>query len=108
MNESEIISVWGTADNYELTFVKNGSTWDVTVPPDLSDGTYACEIFAKNEYHRIAHWTGFLYMHYGRAYLHLNKPRFVFWFACPQTSLQFMDKRINLRYEGGCICGRTV
>lgn len=58
-----IVSVTGHADNFDLVFTlcKDGR-WAVTVPPDLSDGMYICDIYAVNHNGEVAYWTGILYM----------------------------------------------
>ena len=61
--KSNIVKVVGRADSFDLIFNKCiDGLWAVTVPPDLSDGQYVCEIYATNESGETAYWTGMLYM----------------------------------------------
>lgn len=58
-----IIRMWGTADQYDLTFRRSESgDWEAPVVTDLSDGKYACEIWAEGEGGDIAHWIGTVYI----------------------------------------------
>lgn len=75
-----IVRVWGTADSIDLVFTHvSGNDWAVNVPPDLSDGQYACQIFAENSAGEWCMWTGILYMHCGIACLHITPERFTIW-----------------------------
>jgi hypothetical protein len=62
-----IVSVTGHADTYDLVF-KQGQDgiWAVSVPPDLSDGRYVCDIYVTDSVGKTAYWTGILYMTDGR------------------------------------------
>ncbi|MGN1348857.1 MAG: hypothetical protein ACI4VI_07925 [Acutalibacteraceae bacterium] len=62
MLRSEIVSVWGKADAYSVTFEKRENLWVCSVPTDLSDGAYECCFYAKNEKGTVTSWTGTLYM----------------------------------------------
>ena len=58
-----ITAVWGRADSFDVIFTPSGAgDWRVSVPPDLSDGQYAVEIWAENDAGEQAYWTGTLYM----------------------------------------------
>lgn len=126
MSTAEIVRVWGRADEVDLVFRHiSGNDWAVNVPPDLSDGQYACEIHAENNYGERAMWTGILYMHCGNACLHLAPSRFVLWLlpegvvlhaaqdsrilqmTASITELQFVPNRYTIAYKEDCICGRT-
>lgn len=75
---AEIVRVWGRADEIDLVFRHiSGNGWAVNVPPDLSDGQYACEIHAENNYGERAMWTGILYMSAGVCCLKINAQRYV-------------------------------
>ena len=70
----EIVRVWGKADAFDLEFTRQeGDHWSISgLPPDLEDGTYACEFRAITEYGTIGYWTGFLYMLQGKLTLELT------------------------------------
>lgn len=62
-----IVSVTGHADAFDLVFtLGTDGKWAVTVPPDLADGRYVCDIYVTNHVGDIAYWTGILYMTDGR------------------------------------------
>lgn len=90
----QIIRVWGTADSYDLLYtLDTDGKWKVSIPADMDDGTYAVDVFAQNRALRISHWTGFLYMHQGKACLHLNKQKYMFVLYVPQIELK---PRVNI------------
>ena len=58
-----ITAVWGRADRFDVVFsLSEAGDWRVSVPPDLSDGQYATEIWAENDAGEQGYWTGILYM----------------------------------------------
>lgn len=58
-----IVSMTGHADNFSLVFTQcNDGRWAVTVPPDLSDGMYVCDVRAVDHMGTTIYWTGILYM----------------------------------------------
>jgi len=106
MGKGAIVRVWGKADKYDLTFHKGADGgWNTAVPPDLTDGQYATEIHALDEQGMIALWTGILYMHNGRACLHLKEDEYTFWFL-PQTELvpkyESEDGKYVIEVKGVC------
>lgn len=60
---SAAVRMWGRADQHDLTFdqASNGA-WQASVPADLTDGRYVCEIWAENAVGEQTYWTGTLYM----------------------------------------------
>lgn len=66
INPREIIRVWGRADRFDIEFsridINRDDQWEVSIPPDLSDGQYAVEIHAINRAGYTDFWTGILYM----------------------------------------------
>lgn len=79
MNKPRIIRVWGKADSFDIEFSKTeGGTWECSVPPDVSDGMYAVQIFAVNEFNEKASWSGFLYMCSGLCHLEITEKPFAF------------------------------
>lgn len=58
-----ITAVWGRADGHNVVFQPSQrGDWWVSVPPDLTDGQYAVEIWAENDAGEQSYWTGTLYM----------------------------------------------
>lgn len=66
-----ITRVYGKADTYELEFHRDSGTWCASVPADLSDGKYVCEIWALDSFGFTAYYTGILYMFDGKAIFRL-------------------------------------
>lgn len=94
MSTAEIVHVWGRADSTALIFRHvGGDNWAVDVPPDMSDGQYACEIHAENNYGERTMWTGILYMHTGRACLHIAGTRLQLWALPGKIGLQLLPER---------------
>lgn len=95
--KGEIVRVWGRADAFDLSFGKRGDkTWETLIPPDMTDGQYAAEIFAEDQYGATALWSGILYMHSGTAHLHLNREKYTFW-VLPMISLADVTKKTEIR-----------
>ena len=108
MANNAIVRVWGRADRYDLNFHKGvDGSWNTVVPPDLTDGQYATEIHAIDESNMVAIWTGILYMHNGRACLHLKKDKYTFWFK-PQTEIvpkyDHGATKYEIEFKGVCCC----
>ena len=94
MGGEEIVRVWGFVDGSEIVFSKGAhGNWETAVPPDLSDGQYAAEILAENGFGERAIWSGILYMHNGKACLHLNDMKYTFWLE---------PMAVNIFFEGAC------
>ena len=71
--------VWGRADAFDLTFdMTKGGDWEASVPADLEDGQYVCEIWAENTIGEQTYWTGTLYMVDGHCvYLRLESDLYI-------------------------------
>lgn len=103
-----ITRVWGRADAFDIEFTKRSDgKWYVNIPPDLTDGQYAVELYAQNSYGERAYWTGILYMHNGRACLHFNKKSCTLWLRPLQCSLKFVERKTELKLERVCVCGKS-
>ncbi len=103
-----ITRVWGRADAFDIEFTKRSDgKWYVNIPPDLTDGQYAVELYAQNSYGERAYWTGILYMHNGRACLHFNKKSCTLWLRPLQCSLKFVGRKTELKLERVCLCGKS-
>ena len=59
---SKVIRVYGKADSYDIEFSPKGDKWEVDIPPDMTDGVYACQLTAIDELGESAYWVGELYM----------------------------------------------
>ncbi len=94
-DKPEIVRVYGTADSFRLELIKDeGDRWIVTgLPPDLEDGTYACEFCAVTEYGTVGYWTGFLYMLQGKLTLELS--------VREPFTIRFLPSRTNIVFRCG-------
>jgi hypothetical protein len=100
----DIVSVTGHADAFDLVFIRSqDGKWGVTVPPDLSDGRYVCDIYATNAVGEIAFWTGILYMTDSRfVYLNLVKD-YITAHLLPETQyIQLEDERVSISLRRRC------
>ncbi|MBR3767514.1 MAG: Ig-like domain-containing protein [Clostridia bacterium] len=105
---SLITRVWGRADAFDIEFTQRlDGKWYVNIPPDLTDGQYAVEIYVQNIYGERAYWTGILYMHNGRACLHLSKTSCTLWLRPSMCSLNFIHRKTELKLERVCACGKS-
>ena len=95
MKRPEIIKVWGKADDIELNFIKEGTEWTCSVPADLVDGTYACELNAVNEIGNFGFWTGFLYMCSGICHFDLEPVKFRLFFDKIEMPFTFVYDKIK-------------
>ena len=102
MNISDIIRVWGTADNIELELKNNNGRWMCNLPPDLIDGQYAVQLFAMRGNGSIGMWTGTLYVANGIRCLHLKKEKYSLWLMPEQTKLSFMPERLKINLKEEC------
>ncbi|MDP4152607.1 MAG: PF13754 domain-containing protein [Bacillota bacterium] len=58
-----VTSIIGRADSFDLVFsLSSAGQWEAIVPADLSDGTYAVEVWAEDESGNTAYSTAILYM----------------------------------------------
>lgn len=72
-----VVSLYGRADNYELVFMQDSNgLWGATVPPDMTDGTYAVELYAVDWAGNIGYYTGLLYMCNGMTCLRISEDEF--------------------------------
>ena len=79
---TDVVRVWGKADTFDIEFTYDaGTLWHCSVPADLEDGVYACEIHALDSAGQHALWTGELYMVNGICHLSLCFDRFRFAFS---------------------------
>lgn len=121
--KNKISRVWGVADNIPIIFTPGTgeNQWVVSLPTDFTDGQYACEIHAEDIHGRRAMWCGTLFIHQGKACLHLIPTKAVIWAEPPKISivptsgkevfvslesfafLPFVCKKIT--FEGSCKCG---
>ena len=102
MTKNIITDVWGKADTLNLVYsLDSDGLWTVNVPPDLSDGCYAAEIWAKNLCGEVGYWSGFLYMHQGRARLYLESKKYSLWLMPSQMVLSG-DMPIEIHLERSC------
>ena len=59
---AKVIRLYGKADELNIEFSRNGDKWEADVPPDMTDGVYACQLTAIDELGELAYWVGELYM----------------------------------------------
>lgn len=57
-----IKAVYGKVDAWDVIFKQSGDGWTCTVPPDWSDGQYACSFVAQSDWGALGYWTGILYI----------------------------------------------
>lgn len=102
MTRNTITDVWGKADGINLIYaIDSDGVWKTNVPPDLSDGCYATEIWAKNICGELGFWSGFLYMHRGRAKLYLKPKKYSLWLMPGQISLT-TNMPLEIHLERSC------
>lgn len=102
MSNDSIVRVWGYADTFEIEFYKGkDNRWYANVPPDIVDGQYAVGIYALNNVGEQTYWAGILYMHSGRACLHLNKQKYSLWLL-PLCDLELQKQSISIYFKGVC------
>lgn len=102
-----IARVWGKADAHELEFREGkGGRWHVKVPPDLSDGQYAVELYAQDITGRSAMWTGVLYMSDGVCHIALRQGRYTAWLVPERAEAVLQTARVRLVLRDGCRHGR--
>lgn len=69
----KVIRVFGRADSYDIEFTPKGDKWVVDIPPDMTDGVYACQLTAIDSNGESAYWVGELYMVDGVCCLKINE-----------------------------------
>lgn len=96
--ECRIIRVWGRADEFELEFVPSPEgNWRANIPADLSDGQYAVEIHAYNNFDESTYWTGILYMCRGISCMHLDISDITFWLKSTRLKCCLSEEhRVNI------------
>ena len=57
-----ITAVYGKVDAWDVVFNGYGDQWQCTIPPDFTDGQYACSFVAENDAGETGFWTGILYI----------------------------------------------
>ena len=70
---AKVIRVFGRADSYDIEFAPKGDKWEVDIPPDMTDGVYACQLTAIDDSGDFAYWVGELYMVDGVCCLKINE-----------------------------------
>lgn len=96
--------VWGRADNFDIEFThKGGTRWEASVPPDTKDGQYACEIWAINEFGKIAYWTGELYMCSGVCCLKVSAKPYKITVQKKEFNFVFKKSGLIMIFEKGCL-----
>ena len=104
---NDIIKVWGRADAYALEYsLCPDGLWEVSVPPDLTDGQYAAEIWARNRCGETGYWSGFLFMHRGRAKLYLIPRKYSLWMQPPRVTLT-ASQPLEIHFERSVVHART-
>lgn len=97
MSTSDIIRVWGTADNISLELKIDNGRWICNLPPDLIDGQYAVQLFAVRGNGSVGMWTGMLYIANGIKCLHLKQEKYTLWLNREQYSVLLNQEVIELR-----------
>lgn len=70
---ARIIRVFGKADSFDIELSRKGDKWEVDVPPDITDGVYACQLTAINELGESAYWVGELFMCSGVCHIKIRQ-----------------------------------
>lgn len=107
---SAAVRMWGRADTFDLTFslTKNGD-WQASVPADLEDGQYACEIWAENAIGEQVYWTGTLYMVDSRLVcIHLADDPYQVVMLPDHTEITLLDDRYIAVLRRRCTCAANV
>ena len=98
MKDNDVIRMFGKADSFDIEFTKTAeSLWQCNVPPDLTDGQYATEIYAVTESGEFAYWTGILYMSRGKPSLVLKRCRYFIKCLPSEKQLNFMGHKTYLK-----------
>lgn len=100
---NKLLRVWGTCDNLQIEFTHDGgTTWSCKVPPDLKDGVYIANFWAKDDLGRIGHWNGFLYMSSGVCHFKFKDERYQMWFKPQNYKIEFKslnDKKYQFDFN---------
>ncbi|WP_242846344.1 PF13754 domain-containing protein [Anaeromassilibacillus senegalensis] len=102
--------MWGRADAFDLTFdLGKSGEWQASVPADLEDGQYACEIWAENAIGEQTYWTGMLYMVDSRLVcIHLANDPYQVVLLPDRTGIALIDDRYVAVLKRGCACVANV
>ena len=64
---NRIVRVYGYCDDWQVEFSRvDEYRWSCQIPPDLTDGQYACQFYAVNDDDDIGFWCGVLYVSSGK------------------------------------------
>lgn len=98
---SEIVRMYGSADEHELEFSPTpAGVWEVFVPPDVTDGMYIVEIFADAKNGEQAYWTGVLYLCQGTPCLEVKPDSVSIRMAPERSGLAYLPDRSELKFIG--------
>ncbi|MCM1544860.1 MAG: PF13754 domain-containing protein [Ruminococcus sp.] len=103
MSKARVVRLYGKADNFDIELKRDESGWwSCDVPPDMSDGQYAVELHAINEYGESAYWTGELFMCSGVCHLEIKEQKFVIWFQPKKFEIKFQQPKFEMIIRKGC------
>lgn len=104
------VRMWGRADAFDLTFERTaGGDWQASVPADLTDGRYACEIWAESAAGEQAYWTGTLYMVDSRLVcVHLTDDPYQVVLLPDRAAPELLDDRYTVILARRCCCAANV
>jgi hypothetical protein len=105
----KVIRVYGRADSYDIELSPRGDKWEVNIPPDMTDGVYACQLTAVDENGEYGYWVGELYMCSGVCCLKINEMPYKVRMHSSQleseygqsTGISFHTSRYNTEYKEG-------
>ncbi len=102
--------VWGRADAFDLTFdMTKGGDWEASVPADLEDGQYVCEIWAESAIGEQTYWTGTLYMVDGRLVcIRLADDPHQIVLLPERNAAELIDDRYIILLIGRCACAADI
>lgn len=86
---AKIIRVFGKADSFDIEFTEKGGRWEADIPPDFTDGVYAVQLTAVNEFGKKSTWVGELFMCNGVCCVKFNDSPYQVW-------LRVKDYTVNL------------
>lgn len=92
-NHLPVVRLYGHADLFDIEFTNKGGTrWECEVPPDVSDGVYAVELWAIDSEGNSAYWTGELFMTNGVCHLSIHKPRYQIKIKPPKLHIRIIPR----------------
>lgn len=101
---AKVIRVFGKADSYDIEFTPKEGKWEVDVPPDMTDGVYACQLVAIDENDVHAFRVGELYMVKGVCCLKLREIPYRIFFTSREHTITFREPKIKILTRKGCSC----